>query len=356
MICGYENDNRQSFNSHITHKHKIKSKDYYDLYIKHENEGFCKTCNKPTVFLNMWKGYRLYCSISCMSSSKEIQDKRKQTSLKHYGVEFPHQSEEVKDKMKQTCIDKYEAENIYASEYGKRKIKETMLTKYGVDNVAKVEEVKNKIATTNIKRYGVNTPFKNQQVKDKIKDTWVNKYGVNNPNKAEVTKEKIKNTCLRKYGVSSFMQTDAFRQRTKETAYTREARSKAAKTARKNGTRSALEDYLESYFIQNNIMYKIEYNVDPRYPYFCDFYLPDSDMFIEINGYWTHGGHWFNNKSKEDLEKLSLWKQKNTPQYKTAINIWTKLDIQKRQTAIKNKLNYVVLWNKQDIDNFINSF
>ena len=96
QICNYETTNHQAFNSHIVRAHKIKSKDYYDLYMKKCDEDKCKTCGKTTKFINMWQGYRDFCCNSCMSSNKDIQNKRKQTSLQHYGVEFPHQSQEVK--------------------------------------------------------------------------------------------------------------------------------------------------------------------------------------------------------------------------------------------------------------------
>ena len=41
--------------------------------------------------------------------------------------------------------------------------------------------------------------------------------------------------------------------------------------------------------------------------------------------------------------------------YKVAITVWTKSDLEKRDYAIKNNLNYIVLWTLNDIDNFIKS-
>lgn len=105
-ICDYSTENHQSFNSHITHAHHINSKDYYDQYIKTENDGLCRTCGNKTAFMNMWKGYRTYCCNSCMSSNKDIQNQRKQTSLKHYGVEFPHQSDIIKKKYEKNLFRK----------------------------------------------------------------------------------------------------------------------------------------------------------------------------------------------------------------------------------------------------------
>ncbi len=283
VICRYKTDNHQSFNSHIAHAHHIKSKDYYDRYIKSEDEGKCKKCGKQTSFINMWKGYRDYCCNSCMSSSKEIQDRRKQTSLEHYGVEFPHQSQEVKDNMEKTCLSRYGATNVYASDYGKQKIKET-----------------------NLERYGAENPWSN---------------GSSIMHKSQDTYEKL--TGYRYPGQN------------------RDARIKSYITKTKKGTRSPLETKLEQFFIDNDINYEIEYNLDPRYPYFCDFYLPDTDTFIEIHGFWTHGGHWFDENNQDDITKLNKWiNLSNNNLYSDAIRIWT----------------YLVLWNETDIDNFINNF
>ena len=94
-----------------------------------------------------------------------------------------------------------------------------------------------------------------------------------------------------------------------------------------------------------------------RYPYYCDFYLPDPDIFVEINGYWMHNDHWFNENSIEDLNTLKMWKKKakTSTRMQAAINVWTKLDIEKRNCAKNNKLNYVVLWTIEDIQKWIDS-
>lgn len=272
LICGYTTNNHQSFNSHIAHAHNIKSKDYYDTYIKTESDGICKTCGKPTQFFNMWKGYRDFCCNSCMSSNQDIQIKRKKTSQIHYGVDFPHQSQEVKTNMAKTNLDKFGAENIYASDYGKQKIKETLLDKYGVENII----------------------------------------------------------------------------------YNRDTRCKMAKSRRKNGNNSSLEDYFEQQLINLGIKFRKQY-FDVRYPFKCDFYLVNTDTFIEINNYWVHGQHFYDESNTEDKKVLDIWKMKaqTSDHYKHAIEIWTKNDINKRDTAIMNGINYIVLWNKEEIDNYL---
>lgn len=48
-ICKNEFKDKQ----HITRFHKISLKDYYDTYLKRENEGICLCCGKETKFYNL---------------------------------------------------------------------------------------------------------------------------------------------------------------------------------------------------------------------------------------------------------------------------------------------------------------
>ena len=124
---------------------------------------------------------------------------------------------------------------------------------------------------------------------------------------------------------------------------------------RKSGNGSAMEDYMCDKLNELQIKYITQYKSD-EYPYLCDFYLPDSKTYIEINIYWSHGKHFFNKNNQEDLKILKVWKEKANQghkQYKNAVNVWTVKDLEKYDTAMKNKLNYVVLWSKLDIDNYI---
>ncbi len=60
-ICGYTSPMTRGLAYHITHKHKILIKDYYDTYIKLENEGLCITCGKEATFDSLTFGYRQGC-------------------------------------------------------------------------------------------------------------------------------------------------------------------------------------------------------------------------------------------------------------------------------------------------------
>jgi hypothetical protein len=123
-------------------------------------------------------------------------------------------------------------------------------------------------------------------------------------------------------------------------------------TRRKNGTLSSsilqenLQTVLFSIFGESDV--EIEYNEDERYPYHCDFYIKSEDLFIELNGYYTHGNHWFDKNSSDDIAQLNEWKRRDESDaygcYSGAIYDWTVRDVEKRETARKNNLNYVVFW------------
>ena len=77
------------------------------------------------------------------------------------------------------------------------------------------------------------------------------------------------------------------------------------------------------------------------YPFSCDFYIPEFKLYIEIQGSWTHGRHPFNECDQADLEKIKKWKEKNTKFYTEAIYNWTVRDVNKRNIAKENELNYL---------------
>ena len=90
-------------------------------------------------------------------------------------------------------------------------------------------------------------------------------------------------------------------------------------------------------------------NVDPQhydnqYPYSCDFFIPGLDLYIEIQGSWTHGKHPFNPGDKKDNEKLNYWKSKDSEYYNNAIYTWTDLDVRKRVCVRDNHLNYLEIF------------
>ena len=91
------------------------------------------------------------------------------------------------------------------------------------------------------------------------------------------------------------------------------------------------------------------YRDNEKYPFNCDFYIPEIDTWIEYQGLWTHGEHPFNKNS--DKEKLELLKEKSktSDYYKGAIETWTIRDPLKRKIAKKNRLNYLEFFNMKEV-------
>lgn len=66
-ICGRDHlKTSKALLMHLVRDHsKVSHKEYYDSYLKKENEGFCKICNEPTIFENFTLGYRNCCCADC---------------------------------------------------------------------------------------------------------------------------------------------------------------------------------------------------------------------------------------------------------------------------------------------------
>ena len=131
-----------------------------------------------------------------------------------------------------------------------------------------------------------------------------------------------------------------------------------AKTHNGSYGRSSTEDILYSKLVDLfGIEYVIRQYKDSRYPFCCDFYITSLDLFIELNAFWSHGGHWYDSSSSLDLQKLRGWMAKDKVFYKCAANVWSKADVKKRQVAAKNHIRYVVFWdnNLSDFDSWVES-
>jgi len=90
---------------------------------------------------------------------------------------------------------------------------------------------------------------------------------------------------------------------------------------------------------------KRNYNEDERYPWHCDFYIISEDLFIELNKFPTHYTEPFNKNNPEHIKLLEHCKTNpNNWVEQGMVNIWAGTDVLKYETAIKNKLNYQVIY------------
>lgn len=136
-----------------------------------------------------------------------------------------------------------------------------------------------------------------------------------------------------------------------------EIQRKTSDTKRENNSfssscgESILYEWLCDKYSQENV--KRWYNKDKRYPFHCDFYIVGEDLFIELQGNWTHGPHPFDENSEEDLQLVEKWRTKSkeinfegVPKgyYNDAIEVWTVSDPNKRKVARDNNLKYIEIY------------
>lgn len=227
---------------HIYKSHNTKN--YYDKWLKEEDEGLCKICGKETEF----KGFFWKYKFGCCKEHIDLYAKncRKETNFKNYGVEYNWQREDVKEKSKQTSIIKYGVKKYNNTQKGKQ----TKLKNHDDENYCNIIKCKQ----TKLKKYG-NENF-------------------NNP-------EKGKQTCLKHYGVEHPMQNkEIFEKSQKHSFYIQQYKDTNIYY------RGSYEfDFIEKYLpifpdIQNAkaIKYSIKEKIKIYYP---DFYIPLLNLIIE---------------------------------------------------------------------------
>ena len=264
----------------------------FRMYFNIEERPVCPICGKSLNFNISYRDntcFTRYCSVSCQQKDSCIYKKQHETKLKKYG---------------------------------------------SVNN-------SNKRRQTNLERYGVLEQSQRPDILKKQIDTKIDKYGSSNNN--EKRWNAIKNDT-QKYTeycekMSKFFSSDEFKQKQHDT-----------KKLNNSFNSSKVEDKA----------FELIYNVFPdvirqyrseEYPYNCDFYIKSLELYIELNASWTHGGHLFDIENKKDIDKLNIWKEKSksSKYYENAIYTWTILDVEKYNTAIKNKLNYKIFYNLDDL-------
>ena len=199
--------------------------------------------------------------------------------------------------------------------------------------------------------------MKDDIIKQRLDSTKEERYGDRKYNNSEKLKETLKSKDDNFWIERSEKATETRQSKNGGNYFSQESLNKICETKSKNNTfnTSTIEelfnDFLMSVFGDKFLrQYKSE-----DYPFNCDFYIPIVDLYVEIQGNWTHGKHPFDSKNPNDMDILSGWKEKNTDFYKNAIHVWTGSDVRKRTCAISNNLNHLEIFSN-DIDTCINSF
>ena len=314
------------------------------------DDEFRKKLNEKKCATNM----ALY-GVPYVAQSPVFQAKTRATNLRCYGYTNANKRPFMRKHMSQVM--KKNAPMIAA------KSRKTCLGKYGVEYYGQTSEARKaqsermhgnldvflaKTRATMQKRYGVNYSWESATLRSKAQATMRERYGSSCYVQSDEYKErldnimdKVRQTNMSRYGVPVYTQSDEYKQNVDD------IQSRIIATKRQNGVlnTSTVEKHVKGFDD-----FESQYNNDFRYPYLCDFYDKDRDLFIEVNASWTHGYHWYD--AENDVDTCKKWKvkSKKSEYYANALDIFTKRDVEKRECARVNNLNYVTLWDSDGMD------
>ena len=304
--CGDLFNIAENLGKHIKY-HNMTNKEYYDKWIKKENEGICSVCKSDTVFIGIQAGYRKYCSLKCKrigAGKKTTKTWKKRNKIIKETYKF--QCKECKEKF-ETSI---KLNNHIIKVHGKKEYYDKWLKKQN-DGVCKIcgnetefygrfdlgyrdccsKECSNQYRyeqgkKTNLKKHGVKNVFEIDSVKEKIKQTFIKNYGVDNNMKSKRGRNEYKKSMIKKHGVEWPLQDRKIL----------EKNQKSAKTLKKfkntdiwyQGTYEL--DFLEKYYKKYSDLIRspsIKYLFNgKRKIYHPDFYIPSLNLIIEIKSSW----------------------------------------------------------------------
>ena len=309
---------------------------------------------------------------------KKLNEKKCATNTALYGVPYAAQSLVIQAKARATNLRRYGYTNANKRPFMRKhllqvmkknasmiaaKSRKTCLEKYGVEYYGQTAEARkaqsermranldvfmSKSRASMLKRYGVKYSWESAVLRGKAQATMRERYGSTCYVQSDEYKErldsimdKVRQTNMSRYGAPFYVQSDEYKQNVDD------IQSRIIATKRQKGVlnTSSVEEHIKGFDD-----FESQYNKDARYPYLCDFYDKDRDLFIEVNASWTHGYHWYD--VENDANALKKWKAKSkkSDYYANALEVFTKRDVEKRECARKNNLNYVTLWDSDGMD------
>ena len=328
---------------------QILKESYYRILNNIEKCPVCPICGNKCKF-----SYFIYLKTcgnhKCVA--KECQKRREQTNFEKYGYYGNLGNKHTQDKAKQTIISKYNVDNVFRLKEIREKSEKTKLEKYGNKYYNNQEKVKQ----TCLERYNSTSPLGNREIWEQTRKHTIEKYG------CAYNKEKLNETLLKKYGVKWFTQS----KKLIDASQSKESKEKQYETKKKNHTLNSSKIELESYDLLKQKYHDVihHYKDNNRYPFCCDFYIPSLDLFIECQyGQFHHGRPYLG--TENDLKDIEILKEnakrireetgKDKSRYDNELETWTIRDVNKRNIAKQNNLNYIEFWNIKELKIWLNN-
>lgn len=240
-ICNILFDNKKSLNLHIFKNHQLKSKEYYDKFIKTKSEGFCGFCNKPTEFKNTTYGYKKMCNRKCYDLLMSTEEQKQKVSIL---TKKAMQRDDVKENVKKH-------HNKGVSNETKEKMSVLAKLKFIENSDIKQKmytKERNKKISLSKEKYWKEHP----EAKDRVANLW----------KIEKEKDEVK---WRKRLLNA-------------------SKKGFEKIYAPNGETS-LETKLYNFLSNNNIKYEKQYELDGK---LFDAYLTEYNILLEFDGEFWH--------------------------------------------------------------------
>jgi len=193
---------------HTSKVHGLTGKEYFDKWIKDEDEGICKIngCNNETRYKGFYWGYKNTCCKECEYAYRTLCIKK--SNMEKYGVENVFAVKKVKEKIVDTIQERYNVDNISKSEFHKKKKEETCLKNNGVKSGLQM-----KICRQNKKDKLENEPGYKEKINKKVKNTKKERHGDENYNNMQKNKE----TCMEHFGMEYSFAAPSVRKKCTET-------------------------------------------------------------------------------------------------------------------------------------------
>ena len=303
-ICNKELKNFEEIANHLVKDHKYNAEDFYKLYNYSFETGVatCPICGKEFVMTKRQinshekgKSKAIGCCKKCSmrlfnilygnpSTWEGVNEKKRQTYLKHFGVEhiskLPEIKARVNNNLEKTNLKKYGVKRPIQFKGSFEKMKKTNLEKYDSEYSISSNHAQEKAKKTNLEKYGFENAYQNPDIRKKAEDKVFEKYGVRHASQSSEVLDKTRKSNLERYGVEYFCQHENCNKANKFRIS--KGNKKFQKLLEINGIKSELE------FIIENVGYD----------------LKTENTLIEIDPYYTHNvtrGAFFGGKQKKTL-------------------------------------------------------
>lgn len=159
---------------------------------------------------------------------------------------------------------------------------------------------------------------------------------------------KRSKTMLKRYGVEHYTVSEDFIEKARNTL-----------DKNKTWTTSKSEDKVYNELLKKFPKTLRQYS-SKEYPFNCDFYVPELNLYIEYQGTWSHGRRVFNPNDLDCINTLNKWKDRLKQlgphsRYADAIKVWTVRDPLKRKTAKDNNLNWIEFFSMKEFKEWYNA-